>query len=62
MHYIEDETGKVKLCLWNVQANNLSKVDAIQINIRQSTFKGEKQLSLGKIGAVSVLQPKNKAD
>lgn len=54
---IADETGKVKLCLWNEQANSFTEGDTIQIkNASVSTFKGERQLCLGKTGTISVLQ------
>ena len=53
---IGDKTGKVKLCLWNDQANSVSKGDTIQVrNASVSTYKGERQLRLGKTGTVSVL-------
>ncbi len=55
--YIGDKTGKVKLCLWNEQANYVSTGDIIQIeNASVSTYKGEKQLALGKTGTVSILK------
>ncbi len=53
---IADETGKVKLCLWNEQADFINTGDLIQIqNATVSTYKGERQLSLGKSGTVSIL-------
>jgi Single-stranded DNA binding protein Ssb-like, OB fold len=55
--WIADETGKVKLCLWNEQAGSFTEGDRIQIkNASVSTFKGERQLRLGKTGTISVLQ------
>lgn len=55
--WIADETGKVRLCLWNEQAGSFSESDRIQIrNASVSTFKGERQLRLGKNGTISVLQ------
>jgi replication factor A1 len=55
--WIADETGKIKLCLWNEQANSIATGDTIQIkNASVSTFKGERQLGLGKKGTISVLQ------
>ena len=55
--WIADETGKIKLCLWNEQANSAVKGDIIQIkNASVSTFKGERQLRLGRKGTISVLQ------
>jgi replication factor A1 len=51
---IADETGTIKLCLWNEQINSVSNGDTIQIeNARTSTFRGEKQLSIGKTGTLS---------
>lgn len=51
---IEDDTGQIKLCLWNDQIDSVSAGATVQIeNARTSTFKGERQLSLGKTGTVS---------
>jgi replication factor A1 len=51
---IEDGTGQIKLCLWNDQIDAVSAGTTVQIeNARTSTFKGERQLSLGKTGTVS---------
>jgi replication factor A1 len=53
---IADETGKIKLCLWNAQADFINVGDTIQIkNASVSTFKGERQLRLGKKGTVTIL-------
>ena len=55
--FIADETGKIKLCLWNEQAKSLRMGDMIQIkNASVSAFRGERQLRLGKTGTLSVLQ------
>jgi len=55
--FIADETGKIKLCLWNEQANSIRIGDMLQIkNASVSAFRGERQLRLGKTGTVSVLQ------
>jgi replication factor A1 len=55
---IEDETGKIRLCLWNEQIDFMSAGDIVQIeNARTSTFKGERQLSLGKNGTVNNIEP-----
>jgi hypothetical protein len=54
---IADETGKVKLCLWGEQANSLIVGDMVQItHASVKTFKGERQLSMGKSGTLSLLQ------
>jgi len=53
---IADETGTIKLCLWNAQITSISNGDTIQIeNARTCTFKGEKQLSIGRNGTLSNL-------
>jgi replication factor A1 len=55
--WITDETGKVKLCLWGEQANSPVVGDIVQIkHASVRTFKGERQLSLGKFGTLSILQ------
>ncbi len=54
---IEDDTGKIKLCLWDQQVNAVAVGDNIQItNASVSTFKGEKQVRLGKTGTLTVAQ------
>ena len=54
---IADETGKIKLCLWNEQIDFVSVGDTIQIkNARAFTFRGEKQLRLGHKGTLSISQ------
>ncbi len=54
---ISDKTGKIKLCLWNEQINFISVGDWIQIeNARISVFKGERQLRVGKNGALRVIR------
>jgi len=54
---IADRTGKINLCLWNDQIDAVSAGTTVQIeNARTSTFKGEKQLSLGKTGTVSNIE------
>jgi len=55
--WVADETGRIKLCLWNEQSDLVNVGDTVQIkNASVSTFKGERQLRLGKKGTVSVLQ------
>ncbi len=54
---IADETGKIKLCLWDEQVTSVSVGDKIKItNATVSTFKGERQLRLGKSGSLAVIQ------
>ncbi len=55
--WIADETGRVKLCLWGEQAKSPVVGDIVQINNASvQTFKGERQLHLGKFGTLSILQ------
>ena len=50
---LEDETGEIRLCLWNEQMDMVKEGDHIQIeHARVATFRGQKQLSLGKKGTV----------
>ena len=54
---IADGTGEIKLCLWNEQIDAVSAGDTVQIeNARTSTFRGERQLSLGKNGTLSNIE------
>jgi replication factor A1 len=58
---IGDETGTIKLCLWNGQIDGVSVGDAVQIkNAQAAMFRGEPFLSLGKKGALDnkVLEPR----
>ena len=51
---IADETGTIRLCLWNKQISCISAGDTIQIeNARASTFKGQRQLNIGKKSSLS---------
>ncbi|MGD6810437.1 MAG: hypothetical protein ACQCN3_12125 [Candidatus Bathyarchaeia archaeon] len=53
---IGDETGTIKLCLWEGQINTVALGDSIEIkNAQVCLFRGEKQLRLGKNGALTVL-------
>jgi len=54
---VGDETGKIKLCLWEGQINAVTVGDSIEIrNSHICVFRGEKQLRLGKKGIISTLQ------
>jgi hypothetical protein len=54
---IADETGKIKLCLWNKQIDSVAAGDTVQIeNARTSAFRGERQLSLGKKGTLNNIE------
>ena len=51
---IADESGTIRLCLWNEQIQSISTGDTIQIeNARASTFKGQRQLNIGRKGFLS---------
>ncbi|MEM2816099.1 MAG: OB-fold nucleic acid binding domain-containing protein [Candidatus Bathyarchaeia archaeon] len=55
---IADETGRVKLTLWNdqigqVEVNDLVKVEKGYV----SSFRGEIQLNIGKYGKLTVEKP-----
>jgi len=55
--WIADETGKVMLCLWDQQVNAVSIGDYIEVrNAHVASFKGEKQLRLGKNGTITRLE------
>lgn len=62
---IADETGTIKLCLWNRQIASVSAGDTVQIkNAQVSKFRGEKLINLGKKGKlynVEILKPQVKA-
>ena len=52
---IADETGTVKLTLWNDQINKVNVNDKVKVeNGYVTSFKGEIQLNLGKYGMLTV--------
>ncbi len=54
---IADETGVIHLPLWNQQIDTVSVGDIIQVeNARVVTFRGERQLRVGRSGQLSVLE------
>ncbi len=54
--WLADDTGKIKLCLWNEQVDLVTVGDIVQIKEASvSTFKGERQLRLGRNGSMTVL-------
>jgi replication factor A1 len=54
---VGDETGKILLCLWDQQVDLVHQGDCIEVkNAHVASFKGEKQLRLGKGGSVTVLE------
>jgi replication factor A1 len=52
---VSDDTGKIKVCLWNDQINSVAVGDTVQIeNARISTFRNERQVRVGKKGVLRV--------
>jgi replication factor A1 len=55
---VSDETGTIKLCLWEGQISTINIDDDIEIrNAQVCLFRGEKQIRLGKNGTLNVLNP-----
>ena len=53
---IADETDSIRISLWNQQIDEISKGDVVNIkNGKVTRFKGERQLSIGKYGSLSVI-------
>lgn len=53
---IADDTGSIKLTLWNEQIDQVNVNDTIRIeNGYVTSFKGEIQLNVGKFGTLTVL-------
>ncbi|MEM3577360.1 MAG: OB-fold nucleic acid binding domain-containing protein [Candidatus Bathyarchaeia archaeon] len=53
---IEDETGKIKLTLWNEQINMIKVNDKIKLERGYvSSFRGELQLNVGRNGVLTVI-------
>lgn len=54
---IKDETGSMKMSLWNQQINMVHKGDVIDVKNGEVTwFSGERQLRLGRSGSLSVIE------
>jgi replication factor A1 len=57
---IADDTGTIRLCLWNEQISCISTGDTIQIeNAKTSTFRGQRQLNIGRKGLLSSVDVSN---
>ncbi|MEM2971135.1 MAG: OB-fold nucleic acid binding domain-containing protein [Candidatus Bathyarchaeia archaeon] len=53
---IADETGKIKLTLWNEQINQVNVDDTVKVeNGYVTSFRGEIQLNIGKYGKLTVV-------
>jgi len=54
---IRDETGSVKMSLWNSQISMVHKGDVVDVrNGEVAWFSGERQLRLGRSGSLSVIE------
>ncbi len=52
---IADETGSIRISLWNQQINTISEGDVINIeNGKVARFRGERQLRIGRHGNLTV--------
>lgn len=52
---IKDETGSIKLTLWNEQIDQVNIDDSIKVeNGYVTSFKGEIQLNIGRYGKLTV--------
>ena len=52
---IADETGKIKLTLWNEQIDQVNEDDKVTVeNGYVTSFRGEIQLNIGKYGTLTV--------
>ena len=55
---IADETGSVRLSLWNNQIDRFHKGDDVELSTcKVSSFRGELQLRLGRKGTISTINP-----
>jgi len=54
---IADETGAIKLCLWNERGNDVLVDSVVQItNAHVTKFRGENQLALGRNAELSMVE------
>ena len=53
---LKDETGEIKLSLWDAQIDQVSKGVHVKVsNGYINTFKGERQLNVGRYGKLEIL-------
>ncbi len=53
---VGDETGKIKLCLWEGQIGSIASGDNVELkNAQVCVFRGERQVRLGKNGVLTIL-------
>jgi len=54
---IKDETGSIRMSLWNQQINTVHKDDVVNIeNGKVAWFSGERQLRIGRRGSLNVIK------
>lgn len=54
---IEDETGSIRMSLWNNQVRTVSEGDMVNIeNSKVSQFRGERQIRIGRHGKLNVIK------
>ncbi len=54
---IADETGSIRISLWNQQINDISEGDVINVeNGKVASFRGERQLRIGRHGSLNVIE------
>jgi replication factor A1 len=54
---IADETGSIRMSLWNQQINSVSKGDMITIKHgKVAKFRGQRQLRIGRYGSLSITE------
>jgi len=54
---MDDETGRIRIALWNQQIGEVSEGDTVMIeNCRVASFRGERQLRIGKNGKIKVVK------
>jgi replication factor A1 len=54
---LADDSGTIKLTLWNENIDKVSVNNVIQIeNGYMTTFKGENQLNVGRYGKLTIIQ------
>ncbi len=54
---VKDETGEIKLTLWNEDVDKVNQGDKIHLqNGWCSEYQGEKQLSAGKFGKIEIVE------
>lgn len=60
--FLKDQTGKVKLSLWNEQIEQVSVGDTVKVSKGYvNEFQGEIQLTTGKFGTLEVLDSANES-